>query len=397
MPVNKEVYKWERVVPVRFTRHVNAVPAGTCAPDLDDRGYVTYFGPVVGVCRGDLTRVTVVRELLEDAAPLFVSSADTAKVTIVDPPAGSGQLANGHRVPIDFQASNTDGDVKIRVHAQRLDGPIVEELTVHVSQLLTILCAVHRTAIYAPPATRTAANTTSRSFADIDTLIAEVNRQWRPGGIEFTVDTRKDDTNLTNQVSRNGIAPTDGALLCPVYGATPQEANENFTRLMATNRVNRRLNIHFVRQIRTATASGAPFYIGFGSSAEKGLVVSDTTSDQETQAHTISHELGHILNLAGIGHSVSEDAHSDDDPQWNTSVPARRHDLWTRRRLMYYMVGLNTDDRIGTGGRYTFAGNDVGYGAGRSGHMITIKNLTQDATDNEYTDARARQASLFTP
>lgn len=64
---------------------------------------------------------------------------------------------------------------------------------------------------------------------------------------------------------------------------------------------------------------------------------------------------------------------------------------------MYYMVGLNSDDRVGTGGRYTFAGTDAGYGPGRSGHMITIKNLTQDATDNEYTDARNQQATLFTP
>jgi hypothetical protein len=125
------------------------------------------------------------------------------------------------------------------------------------------------------------------------------------------------------------------------------------------------------------------------------LVVSDTTSDIETQAHTLAHELGHILNLAAMGHTVSEDAHSDDDPQWNTTVPRRRHDLWTRRRLMYYMVGLNAADRTGPGGRYAFDGRDAGYGNGRSGHMITIKNLTQDATDNEYTDARNRQATLF--
>jgi hypothetical protein len=389
----KEVYKWERVVPVRFTRATQGVPAGTYAPDLDDRGYTTYFGPVVGVCRGDLTRVNVIREQLDDESLLFVSSGEPGKVTMVSPAPDPGQLAGGHIVPVDFRASNTDGDAKIRVHAQRLDGPIVAELTVHVSRVLNILCAVHRTAIFAAPSARTAANTTSRSFNDIDNLLADVNRQWRPGGIEFTVDTRKDDTNLTNQVVRNGVAPTEGALLCPVYGSG--EGNENFTRLMATNRVDDRLNIHFVRQIRTASPNGQPFYIGFGSSSERGLVVSDTTSDMETQAHTLAHELGHIMTLAAMGHTVSEDAHSDDDPQWNATVPRRRHDLWTRRRLMYYMVGLNAADRTGPGGRYAFDGRDVGHGVGRSGHMITIKNLTQDATDNEYTDARNRQATLF--
>jgi len=390
-----EIYKWERVVPVWFTRCIGQLPAGTYAPDPDDRGFTVYSGPVVGVCRGDLARIDLRREELDSAAPLFVTSVSPDKVAIVHPSPDSGQLTTGYRANIDFRAAGIDGDFKIQVHAQKLDGPIIAELTVHVSTLLTILCAVHRTAIFSSPSTRTAANTTSRSFGNIDTLITEVNRQWRPCGIEFAVDTRKDDTNLTNQVSRNGIEPTDGALLCPVYGS--HEANENFTRLMATDRVDRRLNIHFVRQIRTASANGEPSYIGFGSSAEKGLAVSDTDTDLETQAHTLSHELGHILNLSGVGHSVREDAHSDDDPQWNTSVPARRHDLWTRRRLMYYMVGLDAADRTGPGGRYSFDGTDAGYGEGRSGHMITIKNLTQDATDNEYTDARNRQATLFTP
>jgi hypothetical protein len=328
-------------------------------------------------------------------APLFISSADPGKLTIVSPSPNPGQLPSGETVHIDFRASNTDGDVKIRIHAQKLEGPIIAELTVHISQLLTITCAVHRTAIYRPPSTRTAVNTTARTFADIDNLMAEVNRQWRPCGIDFSIDTRKDNTNLTNQVARNGINPTDGALLCPVYGSG--EANENFTLLMETNKVNRRLNIHFVRQIRAASANGQPFYIGFGSSSEKGLVVSDTTSDLETQAHTLAHELGHILNLSGVQHTVPEDAHSDDDPQWTAKVANRRHDLYTRRRLMYYMVGLNARDRTGTGGRYAFDGRDVGYGNGRSGHMITIKHLNQDKTDNEYTDARNQQATLFTP
>lgn len=395
MTINKEVYKWERIVPVRFTRYKGPAVAGTHTPDLDDRGFTTYFGPVVGVCQGDLTRVVLLREELDEGAPLFVTSEDTGRITIIAPPPDPGQLENGARANIDFRASNTEGEAKIRIHAQSLNGPVIAELTVHTFRLLTILCAAHRTAIYTPPATRTAANTTSRSFNDIDTLMAEVNRQWRPAGIEFTIDTRKDDTNLTNQVARGGFPPTDGALLCPVYGSG--EANENFTRLMATNRVDRRLNVHFVHEIRTASANGEPFYIGFGSSAERGLVVSDTADPLELQAHTLAHELGHILNLSGVGHSVPEDAHSDDDPQWNTSVPVRRHDLWTRRRLMYYMVGLNSDDRIGTGGRYAFAGTDSGYGPGNPGHMITIKNLTQDATDNECADARNRQATLFTP
>jgi hypothetical protein len=370
-------------------------PSGTFAPDIDDRGFSVYSGPIVGVCCGDLTRIGLEKPQIYANAPLFVMSEDETKVAVVTPAPDAAKTDEERVSKIEFKAGNTPGDTKLRVHAQKKGGPIIAEITVHVSKLLTTLLAVHRTAIFKSPSVRAAANTTNRTFDSIDTLVTEVNRQWRPVGIEFTIDTRKDDTNLTNQVSRNGIDPVDGALLCPVYGSN--ESNENFSRLMATNRVERRLNIHFVSVIRTASADGKPFYCGFGSSYEKGLVVSDSTVDMVSQAQTIAHELGHIMNLAGIAHSVPEDAHSDDDPKWSKKVTDRRHDLWSRRRLMYYMAGLNKEDRIGKGGRYTFDGVDVGYGQQRVGYMITIKNLKNDATDNEYTNARDQQAKLFTP
>jgi len=400
MTVRREIYKTERIVPVRFTRTAAAVVAGTSAPDPDDRGFTGYHGPVAGVCRGDTARIRVVRDLLDDGAPLFVTSEDAAKLTIISPAAGVA-LAAGHEVDIEFRAAATDGDVKVQVRAQRVDGPIVGELTVHVSQVVTVRCAIHRTAIFAPPATRAAANTTTRTFADITNLLAEVNRQWRPAGVRFLADTQRDNSNLINQVARNGIAPADGSLLCPVFGSG--EANENFSRLMATNPVANRLNLHFVRQIRTASADGSPFYIGFGSRADRGLVVSDSADAIEIQGHTLAHELGHILNLAGRGHDVPEDSHSDDDPQFNMDVRRRRHDLWSRRRLMYYMVGLAAADRTGaasgtqSAGRYPFDGLEVGYGNGNVGHMLTIKNLVQDPTDNEYTDARNGATGLFGP
>jgi hypothetical protein len=313
-------------------------------------------------------------------------------MTIVNP--SSGRLANGAHAHVDFRAGTTDGNVKLQIRAQAANGPIIGELTVHVSLLMNVSCAVHRTAIYAPPATRAAANTTTRTFASISTVMAEVNRQWRPAGINFNVDTQRDNTNLTNQVPRNGVNPTNGVLLCPVYGSGV--TNENFNRLMGTNYVNNRINIYFVRAIQAANPGGgaAPNYIGFGSSHHRGLVIADNIGNVETTAHTISHELGHVLTLAGSGHTDPHDSHSDDDPQWNATVTRRRHDIWSRRRLMYYMVGLRASDRTGAGGRYSFDANDVGYGAGRTGHMITIKNLTQDPTDNEYTDARNRARTL---
>jgi len=389
MTVNRRVYKLSRFVPVKFARFPGAVPAGTFAPDPDDRGYSTFHGPVVGVCRTDNTRIRITREMLDDNAPLYVTSEDNAKVSITTPAAGT-TLANGHHAHIDFRAGATDGDCKIQVRAQAANGPIVGELTVHVSNAIEVDCAVHRTAIYNLPGARSAANTTTRTFAQLTAIMTEVNRQWRPAGISFNVDTQRNNTNLTNQVARNGVNPVDGVLLCPVFGSGI--ANENFNRIMNTNTVADRLNLYFVRSIQAAhTGPGAaPNYIGFGSAFHRGMVVADNIGDVETTAHTVSHELGHILNLAGRSHADPHDSHSDDDPQWRADVGRRRHDLWSRRRLMYFQVGLTATERSS----YSFGGTDVGHGAGRSGHMITIKSLTQDPTDNEYTDARAQAATL---
>jgi len=391
MATNKAIYKIERIIPIKFERSTNAVAAGVYAPDIDDRGYTHYHGPVVGTCRSDKVQVDVIREQIDNNTVLYATSADTSKVTISP---SSRELKKGNRAKLQFTAGATDGEYKIEIRAQALDGPVIAELTVLISEIMSIDCAVHRTAIYAPPANRGAANTTTRTMAGINDLMAEVNKQWRPMGVQFNVTHRKDDTNLTNQVARNGVNPTNGTLLTPVFGSGI--ANENFTRLMATNKVNNRLNIYFVRSIQAANPGGGagPNYVGFGSAHHKGLVVSDNIGDLETEAHTVSHELGHILTLAAMGHTNQYDAHSDDDPQWDATIANRRHDLWSRRRLMYYMVGLQAAERTGAGGRYDFDGIDVGYGNGRSGHMLTIKNLANDSTDNEYTDAR-NQARTF--
>jgi hypothetical protein len=408
--IERGVYKVIRIAPVRFARSRSHSPLGRTYhfPDVDDRGYTNpYNGPVVGVCRDDVSVVSVVREMLEPNAPLFATSRDTSRVT-VDTPA----IPDGRRADLRFTAKRVDGSVKIDIRAQTRGGPVVAELTVLVSQLVNVNCAAHRTAIYTAPATRAAANTTTRSQASMRRLIAEVNRQWRPCGIAFNVD-RWPDTNFTNQAAVAGIAPTDGELLCPIYdGVTP---NNNFSTLMGLNSQARRINIYFVHSIGTASASGQPKYIGFGSSFHKGLVMSDWPNPLEDEAHTLSHELAHILSLAAAQHTHTADSHSDDAPQWNAEVRNRRHDLWSRRRLMYYMVGLQADDRTGAavaagagvtarpagryvtalGQNYEFHGLDVGHGAGKVGHLLTIKNLTNDPTDDEYTDARRKQRTLF--
>ena len=391
MAIPKQIYKVTRIVPVRFERSDTAgLPRLVYAPDPDDRGYVRYEGAHVAMVRGDTCVINVVRQQLEDNAPLYISSADTSKLSVISPANGT-RLANGPKAEVRVRAGNTSGEVKLRVHGQAQNGPIIHELTVNISPLLQVHCAAHLTAIYTPPATRAAANTTVRDMVDVARTVEEVNRQWRPACIEFVFDTWR-NSDMTNQVPRSGVNPTDGILLCPIYGSG--ESNENFNRLMATNTVANRLNIYFVRGIQAANPGGgaAPNYIGFGSSALGGLVMSDNIGDRETTAHTLSHELGHILTLAQMGHTNTLDSHSDDDPQFSATVTNRRHDLWSRRRLMYYMVGLQADERTGAGGKYAFAGTDAGYGAGRSGHLITIKDLANDPTDGEFRPARSAAA-----
>src|SRR6266567_199829 len=93
-----EVYKTQRIVPVRFRRAVPGDP-DISFPDLDDRGYFrvgattgTDRGYVVGVRQGDDVWVVMRREKVENTAPLFVTSSNTARMTVRDNVGGGAAL-----------------------------------------------------------------------------------------------------------------------------------------------------------------------------------------------------------------------------------------------------------------------------------------------------------------
>src|SRR5271157_1527595 len=106
MPIQQDVYKWHRLVLVRFKRRAVGDPVLT-QPDIDDRGSAdTDHAPVVGICQGDTISVRLSRELIEDAARLFVTSTDKSIVAVASPALGA--LPN--TTDMDIELRGVSGD-----------------------------------------------------------------------------------------------------------------------------------------------------------------------------------------------------------------------------------------------------------------------------------------------
>src|SRR6187551_2627948 len=91
MPFPHNVYKTQRIVPLRFSRGVTG-PPNIHHPDIDNRGWfrpgpagnvpaTNDHGFVMCVTQGDTVFVKATREKLEASANLFVTSSDTSVMT----------------------------------------------------------------------------------------------------------------------------------------------------------------------------------------------------------------------------------------------------------------------------------------------------------------------------
>src|SRR5580704_5743606 len=91
--------RFQIIVPARVDRAVRGAPV-LDAPDVDDRGWVNNRatglnvddarGALFGTTVGDVVRLKVVREDLDDAVPLFVTT--TGDQVAIEQPAGGGPL-----------------------------------------------------------------------------------------------------------------------------------------------------------------------------------------------------------------------------------------------------------------------------------------------------------------
>ncbi len=354
------------ICPIRFTRAVTGVPVAD-APEVDDRGFAMGSRPgtwgnspargaMVSIMEGDTVRIRVLREDIDDTAPLFLTSTDTNVVSIAAPAAGGPIPADGIFSLLGVR-DYCNRPVRVQVRLGAIDGPVLGEIEPHIFNLRRLRLVAHLVTING--------TVTNRTAATLVNTFQAVNRIWRPVGIEFIYNEAQTRSENINGLAVAGTMTTRMNATTPGHAGNATDWSE-FSRIINLNPVANHINIYFVQ------AANEVFGLTFDNRVARpngyGVVSADNATD-----NSVAHELCHYLN-------------NPDHAQQAVAGGAARQDMWTRRRLMwtpspYAATGIAHRD-------------EVGYGARTRGAFITVKDLPAgvDTTDRET--ARARRRSL---
>ncbi|NLF32588.1 MAG: hypothetical protein GX591_17065 [Planctomycetes bacterium] len=388
-------HEQQSVVPVRFVRAVTGAPVAD-APDVDDRGFAMgtradtwgesdALGAMVSLAVGDTVRVKVLREDIEAAARLYVTSTDTDLVRVVHP-AGGGPLPDSGIFSIQGVADRQNEPVAVQVRYGSANGPVVGELEPHIFELVHIRLAVHLVTIDGAGTDRRSANVAT-TRTNVDTLVRGANAIWRPCGVRFTYA----DARIVEETIRRRVAPATGseylhrpsntwrALPNPLGAAAnfaaagtvttdaatypdPNHQYDEFDTLLNINPIANAVNVYCVHAGTGWVGLSYVTNVGMAGRAGLGLAIADTASTFD-----LAHELGHYL---GNNHADADNAGHDTDNK----------DVWLVRRLMYSQWPAGAP-------AYR---NDVGYGPNQYGALISVKTLDGDYSNADGEVARSR-------
>ncbi len=411
MAFSRQVFRWERVVPVRFIRapdpndpSVFSGPFDPDAPDLDDRGFVAWTGRGASHTAGSAvlpvgldqavdfdsrpqTRVRLVRQEIGDGAPLFLTTESSGVVSVVQP--ATAALPVGHFVMIKLKAQAA-GSTHLEVRFGSDSGPVIHRLEVIVSPMIDLRLTAHVPTVNGAPINDVQGNplpaASPRNDQNIFDFINQTNRIYFPYGIRLVPDATIDRAGVLNLAHRGAV----------------DDVTE-FNTTTALNRVAHSLNAYFVPAIVELT--GAPPHINPGgiggvglnlvtSPNNFGLLIADRVTDfihggtttNPVLAQSVAHEVGHVLNL--IDDPSGQFVHVNRKVNAGTGQEQDvRDDLVSRRRLLYAYTDIAAD------GSHPYR-DDVGYGNLTPGGMLSVKQLNNDLTDMETASARSAAAKL---
>ena len=387
MAIDLEVYKWCRIVPVRFSRAKSGDPDAKI-PQPDDRSYSgAEHGPIFGILQGDTVAVRLRREALEAFTPLFVTSSDKSVFTVVDPPSDE-ILPMGASIDIRIKGvgGGTPKTAKLEVRysttlSAPFKGPVLHEATIWVwHPPLDLRVTPHLVTIQrnSGPMPRAARGTT----ADVDKILEVAKAIWRPCGIRLLPSSGK---SFKAAAKKHTIPlATEGVVKIETV------AGGEVDKILGLGNIPHTVNAYFFNRFDGEGTLGlgiSPATQADWGLANNGILLADVTIvGGETRIHDVpwsgndlAHEIGHFLTLPHV-----ENRHGDNP----------RNDTWSRRCLMHPSNRLPD-------ARQPFQ-TDVGYGAltlggvqrGRRGALVTMKDLAQLTTDGECTKARGKVSAI---
>lgn len=372
----------QRVVPVRFARSATGF-SDVEAPDIDDHGFIVTAhgparGPVVGVIKDKTIRVQVIRDRIDEATQLFVSTDDASIADIIFPEAGTALSPNDTPAASDgstperkadciylkgTSSASSTAEVLIKVHFGAAGGPVVAELGVRAYPHLTIRVKAHSVSINGTGPTTT--------IGTVRQIFRKVSDVYAQAGITFSVVGGMQAETVTGfaragMVSLSATADSQNVELQTVLNQNPDHNMLNAyyfghyfdtvdTSGGAAGTPDMVLGIAFSR--RQATAN--PATVGFPGCGV-GITMRDSADINEA-AHTAAHEIGHAMTLE----------HYNNGNGQSGVVGDVRQDIWAHRDLMHNFVNLVNSDPAVARYKSSNARIDVGYGNYADGRTMT--------------------------
>jgi hypothetical protein len=349
------IYKERRVVMVRWKRARTGDPHRHY-PDVDARGTKSpEFASIIGVMHDREAYVRLLRENIDNAAELFVTSSDDTKVSILEPADGKVPAGAHANLKIKGLSGGNPNEAHLEVRFGSKTGPVLNKLLVRCFTRRRVTITPHIVTIH----DSTGANGVA-STANVADIMTHVQAIWRPSGVEFTVGATQNETVSFATANVLSDSPFPGEI----------------ATLLGTNWVANTINVYFVPQIGTGGVLGygfsRPSSVTFGT-GNPGIILGDQTA------------LGHIHDTAWAGNDLAHEA-GHFFQLWhpnNQQPPNQREDTFSRHMLMH---NNNTQNVFGNWK------DDNGYGAvggsARRGGLVTHKHITGIATDNETSTAR---------
>jgi len=401
MAVNVSVQnKFQIIVPARVDRAVRGAPV-LDAPDVDDRGWVNNRatglnvddarGALFGTTVGDVVRLKVVREDLDDAVPLFVTT--TGDQVAIEQPAGGGPLPADGIFSVRSVADTTTGS-KIQVRLGNASGAVICEADAHTFTPKTVFITPHVCVIHSANAAAVAAgggtgqtpsiNGSALDDAQLTNLFDTIIRPiWRPVGVEFQISPVQNEVFTGNDgFTQDNVALQGTNQIATVYGRNRGIGTCNIFFMHTTDQF-LGLGLKFEdRAVLGANNSG--IMVGVNGDFNSGAFNARSSAGADLVhelGNDTAHEIGHFLNL-----DHADEVDSDAASNFNGRV-----DTYNRRFLMHPVNLLP----LATGTAAPPRFDDIGYGqvgasGGHRGCLVTLKHHPSHQSDGETMTVRRR-------
>ena len=377
-----------RIVPLRFARATQGEP-NRRYPDIDDRGYSHVIpavnglpssapigGAVLPMAVNTEVDINLIREDLDDNAPLFVSSSDSTALTILSPKSGE-KCRPGRTCTVTLKAAHFAGSTPksamVDIRFGKANGPIIAQLATYIFPKLLV-----KVQTYSVTIDDHLGNSGRCPNLRIAKMMQNAQAIWCHYGVELAFAKPKNITVKLSEKDHMALA----------------EINQ----LYQTAWTDQHINIYFVQEMEGQNSyaftpqdySGYAFPVSAGENAailhHPGIFIATPTALAEPTnalccAHTVAQQIGRFLGLSYQYADMLE-------------VCSDQPDTWSRRLLMY-RANESTSRTPPQGVENWPECNEFGYGTIENtphrGCLITLKNVptsTQTGTDGHCSIVR---------